>query len=115
MLIQLTDGEPIRFGAEKEVGLSSDQSGTAHIVKVADVGESALIVHDEGSENPSMAFALSRLSSGPYEPTPMGVFREVKRPEYSKNVNQQIAVAKEQNGDGDLHELLRSQPTWVVD
>ena len=45
----------------------------------------------------------------------MGVFREVKRPEYSKNVNQQIAVAKEQNGDGDLHELLRSQPTWVVD
>jgi hypothetical protein len=45
----------------------------------------------------------------------MGVFREVKRPEYSKNVNQQIEIAKEQNGDGDIGELLRSQPTWIVD
>ena len=82
---------------------------------VDDVGESALIVHDESSENPSMAFALSRLASGPYEPTPMGVFREVKRPEYGKVLNQQIDVSKEQNGDGDLHELLRSQPTWNVE
>ena len=84
MLIQLTHGEPIRFGSEKEFGVISDHSGNAQVVKVADVGENALIVHDEGSENPSIAFALSRLSSGPYEPTPMGVFREVKRPEYSK-------------------------------
>ena len=115
MLIQLTHGEPIRFGADKEFGVISDHSGNAQVVKVADVGESSLIVHDEGSENPSIAFALSRLSSGPYEPTPMGVFREVKRPEYGKNVNQQIEVAKEQDGEGDLHKLLRSQPTWVVD
>ena len=114
MLIQLTHGEPVRFGADKEFGVISDQSGNAQIVKVADVGESSLIVHDEGSENPSMAFALSRLASGPYQPTPMGVFREVKRPEYGKVVNQQIDVAKEQNGEGNLHELLRSQPTWTV-
>ncbi|HJM28741.1 MAG: 2-oxoacid:ferredoxin oxidoreductase subunit beta [Acidimicrobiales bacterium] len=115
MLIQLTDGEPIRFGVDKEFGVISDQSGNAQVVKVDDVGEASLIVHDETCENSSMAFALSRLSSGPYEPTPMGVFRSVKRPEYAKVLNQQIAVAKEQNGEGELHELLRSQPTWIVE
>ena len=52
------------FGADKEFGVISDHSGNAQVVKVADVGESALIVHDEGSENPSIAFALSRLSVG---------------------------------------------------
>ena len=31
------------------------------------------------------------------------------------DLNTAIEVAKEQDGEGDLHKLLRSQPTWVVD
>tara|TARA_B100000686_G_scaffold343323_1_gene423960 strand:- start:344 stop:1369 length:1026 start_codon:yes stop_codon:yes gene_type:complete len=115
MLIQLTHGEPVRFGADNEFGVISNSQGNAEIVKVADVGEAALIVHDENSENPSLAFAISRIASGPYEPTPVGIFREVQRPEYSSVANQQIQVAREQRGPGDLKELLHSQPTWNVD
>jgi 2-oxoglutarate ferredoxin oxidoreductase subunit beta len=114
MLIQLQHGQPIRFGEDNELGVISNSQGNAEIVKVADVGESALVVHDENIENPSLAFALSRIASGPYEPTPVGIFREVKKPEYSTVLNQQIEVAKEQRGTGDIADLLVSQPTWEV-
>ena len=114
MLIPLEHGKPIRFGADNELGVVSASSGRAEIVNVADVGESALLVHDETVEDPSLAFALSRLASGPYEPTPIGVFRAVRRPEYATMASQQLAVAQAQDGPGDLHALLHSQPTWEV-
>ena len=115
MLIQLEHGEPIRFGADYEMGVISNKEGSAEIVKVADVGEDALLIHDETRQDPSVAFAISRLASGPYEPTPVGVFRAVRRPEYATTAAQQLAVAQDQRGPGDLEALLRSQPTWTVD
>ena len=38
------------------------------------------------SENPGLAFQLSRLSRGPYEPTPIGVFRDVDHAEYGEEM-----------------------------
>ncbi len=71
MLIPLVHGQPIRFGAEAERGVVLDGGGL-RIADVADVGEDALLVHDETREDPSIAFMLSRLARGPYEPTPVG-------------------------------------------
>ena len=113
MLIPLEHGQPIRFGAEGERGVVLDRGGL-HLVDVADVGEDALLVHDETREDPSIAFMLSRLARGPYEPTPVGVFRAVDRPEYGEGVNQQLAAAQDEKGPGDLHDLLRSGATWEV-
>ena len=71
MLIPLRHGEPIRFGAEGgSKGVVIDSQRGAHIVDVADVGEDALLVHDETRDDPSVAFMLSRLARGPHEPTP---------------------------------------------
>jgi 2-oxoglutarate ferredoxin oxidoreductase subunit beta len=114
MLIPLEHGQPIRFGVDREYGVISNAGGSAEIVKVAEVGEDALLVHDETIEDPSLAFSLSRLASGPYEPTPVGVFRAVRRPEYTTMASQQLAVSQSQSGPGDLHALLHSQPTWEV-
>src|SRR5712691_11303610 len=83
MLIPLTHGQPIRFGDQQEKGVVVDSQGRASIVDVADVGEDALLVHDETREDPTLAFALSRLAVGPTQPTPVGVFRAVERAEYS--------------------------------
>ena len=58
--------------------------------------------------------ALSRLARGPYEPTPIGVFRAVDRLEYGAEVGRQIADAQESKGPGDLADLLRSGATWEV-
>ena len=53
MLIPLRHGEPIRFGAEGEQGVVIDSQRGAHLVDVADVGEDALLVHDETRDDPS--------------------------------------------------------------
>ena len=113
MLIQLEHGQPVRFGPEGEHGVVMED-GVAKIVDVADVGEDRLLVHDEKREDPSLAFALSRLSSGPTTPTPVGVFRAVERPHYGAMVGQQLVAAAESKGPGDLAKLLTSGSTWTV-
>ncbi len=112
-LINLRHGEPIRFGADHERGVILADA-EAVIVDVADVGEEALVVHDETRPNPAVSFALSRLASGPTEPTPIGVFRAVERQEYASANAAQLLEAQERSGKGDLAALLRSNPTWSV-
>jgi 2-oxoglutarate ferredoxin oxidoreductase subunit beta len=114
MLIPLEHGAPIRFGAEREKGVALDTQGNATIVDVADVGEDALLVHDEARPDPTLAFTLARLATGVTSPTPIGVFRAVERPEYSAAVAAQLAAAHEQKGPGELGALLRSGGTWEV-
>ena len=115
MLIPLRHGEPIRFGAEGEKGVALSDQGHLQIVDVDEAGEDALIVHDETSEDPSMAFMLSRLARGPYEPTPIGVFRSVEHADYGTAVDEQISAAQGRSGKGTIESLLRSGPTWTVD
>jgi 2-oxoglutarate ferredoxin oxidoreductase subunit beta len=114
MTIPLVHGEPIRFGADREHGVALSPQGRAHIVRVDDVGEDAIVVHDEAREEPGLAFTLSRLAAGPTDPTPIGVFRAVERPDYGTETNRQLAAAQNKAGPGDLAALLRSRPTWDV-
>jgi 2-oxoglutarate ferredoxin oxidoreductase subunit beta len=114
MLIPLTHGEPIRFGADGHHGVVIND-GSAEVVEVADVGTERLVVHDEHRADPSLAFMLSRLSHGPYGPTPIGVFRAVERLDYGRQVNDQLVAAADRNGPGDLKKLLESGSTWTVE
>jgi 2-oxoglutarate ferredoxin oxidoreductase subunit beta len=114
MLIPLAHGEPIRFGSEGEHGVVLHPNGSLEVVSVADVGEAALLVHDEHQDSPGLAFQLSRLSRGPYEPTPIGVFRDVDRPDYGTSMNDQVDQIVAKRGTGDLNDLLRSGSSWTV-
>jgi 2-oxoglutarate ferredoxin oxidoreductase subunit beta len=113
-LIPLEHGQPIRFGAEGEKGVAMGTDGRLSIVNVADVGEAALLVHDEARPDPGLSFMLSRLSNGPHEPTPVGVFRAVEAPDYGSGAQQQLADAQQRRGPGDLAALLTSGSTWSV-
>ncbi|CAB4793489.1 unannotated protein [freshwater metagenome] len=114
MLIDLHHGEKIIFGANGEHGVMLDEFGEAHVVSVADVGIEKILVHDEQRPEPSLAFALSRLAAGPYEPTPVGVFRAIQRPSYETELSRQLAAAQERGGAPDLDELLGSGNVWEV-
>lgn len=115
MLIQLQHGEPIRFGENLEYGVVPDSQNVVKVAKVSDVGESAVLVHDEKLINPSLATALSRLASGPFMPTPVGVFRAVHRQEYAEEASRQIAYSQDlKKKPGDLQALLHSRATWEV-
>ena len=111
--IDLIHGQPIIFGPNRENTVVWD-NGAAKIVPTDSVTADRIIVHDERHPDPSVAFALSRLSHGPYGPTPMGIFRAVERPVYETAFNQQLVEAQSKRGPGDLAQLIRSLGTWEV-
>jgi 2-oxoglutarate/2-oxoacid ferredoxin oxidoreductase subunit beta len=111
--IRLVHGEKILFGPNQEHGVVLDD-GSAKIVDVADAGIDAVAVHDAHRDDPSLAFALSRLSHNPTGPTPMGIFRQVEHPTYDEQMGRQLVTAQEKMGPGDLEKLLLSGDTWEV-
>ncbi len=111
--IDLEHGKPIVFdGGAKAVVM---RGGQATVVDSSSVDPKAILVHDETRPDPSIAFSLSRLSHGPYGPTPLGIFRNVGRPSYDSAVNAQIEEAEAKRGAGDLDALIRSLGTWTVE
>ncbi|GAA4112122.1 2-oxoacid:ferredoxin oxidoreductase subunit beta [Nocardioides fonticola] len=118
-IIPLVHGEPIRFGAEGARGLVRDQAtGGVKVVDVADVGESALLVHDAHNPDPTTAFAISRLTdAGVLHQAPIGIFRQVERPTYDDQARAQVASATSA-ASGDARErlagLIGGGDTWTV-
>ena len=112
--IVLEQGKPIRFGAEDERGVRLLPDASAEIVDVSEVGEEALLVHDEHARTPSLAAAIARLSHTPHGPTPIGIFRDVERPVYDRLMDEQLELARADQGEGDLAGLLHAGDTWTI-
>jgi 2-oxoglutarate ferredoxin oxidoreductase subunit beta len=113
--IVLEHGQPIRFGEEGERGVRLREDGSAEIVEVTAAGKDALLVHDAHAEEPSIAFALSRLTKETVGTTPIGVFRDVDRPVYDELMTDQLETAKAEKGEGDLEALLHAGDTWNIE
>ncbi len=112
--INLEPGQPILFGADNELGVVLGTDG-ARVVNVADVGMEAIHVHNPANPDPSASFALSRLSHGPYGPTPVGIFRQVERSTYGDDMQRQLVESHAARGPGDLASLIASTGTWSVE
>jgi 2-oxoglutarate ferredoxin oxidoreductase subunit beta len=112
--IRLEHGKPIRFGAEGERGVVRSDDGGLAVVDVDEVGTEALVVHDAHVADPSHATALARLADSPTGPTPIGIFRDVKRTVYGSNRQRELRSAHEGATLDDVDELLRAGDTWVV-
>ena len=79
------------------------------------VGTDAFIIHDAHVADSSYAFALSRLSHPEtLANTPIGVFRDVQRPVYDRQMTAQVESAISTRGAGDLAALIRGKDTWTV-
>jgi 2-oxoglutarate ferredoxin oxidoreductase subunit beta len=109
--IYLEHGKPIRFGENREKGVRQRDDGSVEVADVRD--ESELVVHDAGHAEPSLAFALSRLTRETCGATPIGVFRDVKRGVYDELMGEQIELAG-QKQPGDLDALLHAGDTWTI-
>ncbi len=99
-IIPLEQGQPIRFGQQDEAGIPSKgivrsaTGGGVEVVATADVDEADLLVHDAHADDPTTAFALSRLTdAGVLHQSPIGIFRQVERPTYDDQARAQIATA----------------------
>jgi 2-oxoglutarate/2-oxoacid ferredoxin oxidoreductase subunit beta len=115
-IVNVAQGQPITFGANGEYCVVRSGFGL-EVAKTADVAASQIMVHDATVEDPSYAFALSRLSDQDLEHTVMGVFRQVQRPSYDDSAREQVHAAREAtpHDTAELQSLLRGRDTWTVD
>ncbi len=115
-IVHLTDGEPVRVGADKFV--ARGDSGELMVVAAEGADMSRVVIHDAGADDPSTAFQLSRLDDPSMAHVPMGIFRNVSRPSYEDLVHAQIDEAVTTAGgkatDADLATLLQGKDTWTV-
>ncbi|GLY53794.1 2-oxoacid:ferredoxin oxidoreductase subunit beta [Lentzea sp. NBRC 102530] len=109
-IINVVDGEPIRFGREGEYCVVREGFGLA-VAKSADVDASEIVVHDASDLN--LSFALSRLSTQDLTHTVTGVFRRADRATYDDGVRAQVSEAKNAKA-ADLSKLLHGKDTWTV-
>jgi 2-oxoglutarate ferredoxin oxidoreductase subunit beta len=116
-LLRLDHGQPLRLGADGHRGVVRRPDSTLAIAEVADVGEDAILVHDAHADDPSVAFALSRLGGGSLNPTAVGVFRDVDAPCYDDLMARQLeqaASAATDTGRDPLAALLAGSDTWTI-
>jgi 2-oxoglutarate/2-oxoacid ferredoxin oxidoreductase subunit beta len=109
--IYLEHAQPIRFGAERERGVRQRPDGSVEVVEAAD--DAGLLEHDAHHAEPSLAFALSRLTRETCGATPIGIFRDVERGVYDDLMGEQIGLAREKQ-QGDLPALLHAGDTWTI-
>ena len=117
-------GEPITFGSTLEDGrgakalVRDTATGGVRVVATADVDTSDVLVHDAHSPDPTMAFAISRLTdSGYLNQSPIGIFRQVERPTYDDQARAQIASATSATEGAPtdrLAALIGGGDTWTV-
>ena len=75
-----------------------------------------IVVHDETREDPSLAFALARLTEpGILRQAPVGIFRRVERPSYDDLVRDQIASLQPEDSEAALAAVLAGPDTWEAD
>jgi len=111
--LELEHGRPLVFGANRDKGIRLRGLEPEVVTLGNGVTEADLLVHDEKTEQPSLAYLLSRMHY-PEFPEPIGVFRAVQRPIYDEQLNAQLDTARQKDGPGDLDRLFGSGETWTV-
>ena len=107
--IDLVDGQPMIYGAEKDKGLKVD----GFDIKIVPAAEASIWVSTVSSPGP--AFIMSQLDNDPNMPRPFGVFRQVSRPTLDGLVADQIKEVTKSKGEGNIKDLLYTPDCWVVD
>ena len=112
-VVELEHGKPLIFGAASDKGVRL-VGNHLEVVNLADCPADDLLIHDEKDPNPAIQMMLARMRY-PEMPEPIGVLRAVEGvPTYNDQINDQVALAKEKKGEGDLQALFTAGDTWEV-
>ena len=117
-MLYLEHGKPLLFGKNKDKGIRLNGLHPEVVAISGNGGENgvsvdSVVVHDEHSSEPNLAYILGRMAYPDY-PVPMGIFRAVDKPTYEDMMSDQINQAISQKGPGSLAKLLGSGETWVI-
>jgi 2-oxoglutarate ferredoxin oxidoreductase subunit beta len=115
--LKMEHGRPLLFGKDNKKGIRfNPKTAELEVVTVGQDGvtEADVLVHDVGRQDPTIAFMLANLAEKPGFPTPIGIFRDVRRPTADEITWEIIGKAKAAKGDADLKKLLAGADTWVI-
>jgi 2-oxoglutarate/2-oxoacid ferredoxin oxidoreductase subunit beta len=116
-LLRMVHGKPLLFGKDNKKGIRfNPQTAELEVVTVGENGvtEKDVLVHDAKRDDPTMAFMLANLALKPGFPTPIGIFRDVKRPTAEDLTWDMINAAKAKKGEVDVAKLLAGSDTWDI-
>lgn len=113
--VMLEHGKPLIFGKNRDKGIRLNGL-EPEVVSLADgqFTEADLLVHNEKSEQTTLAYFLSRMHN-PDFPVPMGVFRAARESCYGESVRSNEALIERKRGKGDWDRLVRGNDSWVVE
>ncbi len=109
--LRLEHGKPLVFGPVDDRRGLVLEGVKPKAVRVKDVPESALWVHD--AHDVGAALVLANMPS-PAFPIPIGVFVDVEAPVYEEILLEQEQRTLSQRGPGDIAKLLSSGDTWKI-
>jgi 2-oxoglutarate ferredoxin oxidoreductase subunit beta len=116
--LRMEHGKPLLFGKDNRKGIRfNPRTAVLEVVTVGEGGvtEADILVHDAGREDPTMAFMLANLTSTPGFPTPIGVFRAVRKPTADEITWELIGKAKAATKKPlSVTEFLSQGETWTV-
>jgi 2-oxoglutarate ferredoxin oxidoreductase subunit beta len=112
-VLYLEHGKPMVFGKDRDKGIRLNGL-TPEVVSLGEkYTEADLLVHDAHSEDPTLAWMLSRMEP-PHFPVPIGLFRSVQKPTYAELLLKQNEAARARRGPGDLRKLYMDSDTWEI-
>jgi 2-oxoglutarate/2-oxoacid ferredoxin oxidoreductase subunit beta len=116
--LRMEHGRPLLFGKDMKKGIRFDpRTARLEVVTVGEGGvtEADILVHDAHRDDPTMAFMLANLDQAPGFPTPIGVFRDVRRPTADQITWRLIEEAKTGGkGSQSVEQFLAQGETWTV-
>ena len=119
--LRMEHGKPLLFGKDGRKGIRFDgRTASLQVVAVGEGGvtEADILVHDAHREDPTLAFMLANLDLTPGFPTPVGIFRDVRRPTADELTWKLIDEAKAKvsgKGPQDVRAFLSTGDTWKVE
>jgi 2-oxoglutarate/2-oxoacid ferredoxin oxidoreductase subunit beta len=111
--IPLEAGQPLRFGPDRRSAVVRRTDGLGLEVRRDGADDADVVVHDPGAEDPTYAFALSRIGDDDARHTPIGVFRDVTMPTFEELMTEQVATPEEAS-HADLEKLFAGNDSWYV-
>ncbi len=111
-ILDLKHKEPMIFGKEGDKGIRLDGFKAEAVKMKKNISKEDLLVHDEHDRD--LAGLLSNFTEQESLPTPLGVIYSEDQPRYEELMVDQINLAKEKLGEGDLQMLIAGSDTWEV-
>jgi 2-oxoglutarate ferredoxin oxidoreductase subunit beta len=116
-ILRMEEGKALLFGKDNKKGIRfNTQTAELEVVTLGENGvtEKDILVHNPKRADPTIAFMLANLSDRQGFPTPIGIFRDVRKPTADEMTWEMIKAAKAKKGDVSVRKFLSDADTWQV-